>query len=137
MGRHGSPGWAADATRLRHAVLPSHPRRVQVKDYVQRFAKPEDVAALEAEEQHPHGGGDDDMSDGEGGARLLLRCVGRRAGVTAVAAVLPKGVHRLSWGCQPAALLTGGALCQPPTLADGFLSSSSDEEDEQAAGKME
>lgn len=28
-------------------------------------------------------------------------------------------------------------LCTPTTPADGFLSSSSDEEDEQAAGKME
>ncbi|KAL4441852.1 hypothetical protein ABPG77_003768 [Micractinium sp. CCAP 211/92] len=57
----------------------------KVKDYVARFARPEDVAALEEAEKH--GGGAEGMSeDGE---------------------------------------------------SDGFLSSSSDEEEDQAAGKME
>lgn len=82
-GWHPTPPHRLAEPWLSHLHTP--PTHLQVKDYVQRFAKPEDVAALEAEEQHPHGGGDD-MSDGEG---------------------------------------------------DGFLSSSSDEEDEQAAGKME
>lgn len=48
---------------------PPPPARAQVKDYVVRFAKPEDVAALEAQEAHGGGAGGDNMSedDDEGG----------------------------------------------------------------------
>lgn len=42
-----------------------------------RFAKPEDVAALEAEEQHPHGGQEDMSEDEEGGELCVWVGVGR------------------------------------------------------------
>ena len=50
-----------------------HRYRLQVKDYVVRYAKAEDVAALEEAEKHGGGGGDgaERMSEDESGGWRL------------------------------------------------------------------